>query len=124
MQAQKVYCRKLIFKFLKFYALQPVNARKILKKCWLIDISMPGMGGIEASRIIRIGVPEICVIGLSMHNQEEMRRAMHEAGAKAYVCKSEPTENLMATIRSVQINLKSYASSSKGRLKTTKSRSG
>jgi len=33
LQTQKVYCRQLIFKFLKFYALQPVNARKILKKC-------------------------------------------------------------------------------------------
>jgi CheY-like chemotaxis protein len=67
----------------------------------LMDISMPKMSGIEATRIIMEEMPETCIVGLSMHDQEEMRRAMHEAGAKAYVCKGEPIEDLMATIRSI-----------------------
>jgi len=65
----------------------------------LMDISMPKMNGIEATRIIMDEMPETCVIGLSMHDQAEMRRAMHEAGAAAYLCKGEPIEDLITTIR-------------------------
>ncbi|RJP41128.1 MAG: hypothetical protein C4548_09670 [Desulfobacteraceae bacterium] len=32
---------------------------------------MPKMGGMEATRIIRKEMPEICVIGLSLHDQEK-----------------------------------------------------
>jgi CheY-like chemotaxis protein len=66
----------------------------------LMDISMPGMSGIEATRIIMDEMPGTKVIGLSMYDQVEMRRAMHEAGAAAYLCKGGPIEDILSTIRS------------------------
>jgi CheY-like chemotaxis protein len=66
----------------------------------LMDISMPGMNGIQATRIIHSEFPEIRIIGLSMFQEGEQARAMREAGAAGYVTKSGPSEAVIAAIRS------------------------
>jgi len=66
----------------------------------LMDVSMPGMNGIQATRIVHSELPEIRIIGLSMFQEGEQARAMREAGAVGYVTKSGPSEAVIAAIRS------------------------
>lgn len=66
----------------------------------LMDITMPRLTGIEATRRITARLPEVRVIGLSMHDDEDMARAMREAGAVAYIHKSEAADQLVATVLS------------------------
>jgi len=65
----------------------------------LMDISMPGMGGVEATRIIKKTNPAIEVIGLSMHEEQELGSDMRDAGASAYVNKSQAASCIGDAIR-------------------------
>ncbi|MBI4865277.1 MAG: PAS domain S-box protein, partial [Candidatus Riflebacteria bacterium] len=74
-------------------------ARQLGPHVVLMDLSMPRLGGIEATRLIRQKLPEIQVIGLSMFDEDELAQAMREAGAYAYLAKSGPTEAVIEAIR-------------------------
>jgi CheY-like chemotaxis protein len=65
----------------------------------IMDVVMPGMSGIDATRSIKSEHPGITVIGFSMHNEEDVRRRMIQAGASAYVVKDEAVEQLVKTVR-------------------------
>ncbi len=65
----------------------------------LMDVSMPNLSGIDATRTIHQQHPEIRVIGLSMFEAAEQAQAMHDAGASDYVAKSGPSCELIAAIR-------------------------
>jgi len=65
----------------------------------VMDVSMPRLNGVEATRRLSSEKPEIAIIGLSMHAQEDMAESMRQAGAVAYVTKGAPSEILTATIR-------------------------
>ena len=73
--------------------------RRLHPNLVLMDINLPGMNGIEATRQIRAEFPQIEVIGLSMYESEEQGAAMRRAGARAYVSKSASYETLLAAIR-------------------------
>jgi DNA-binding NarL/FixJ family response regulator len=64
-----------------------------------MDVNMPRMNGLEATRQIKAEFPQMTVIGLSMHEDEKMAAPMLEAGASAYVSKGRTFETLCATIR-------------------------
>jgi CheY-like chemotaxis protein len=65
----------------------------------VMDVSMPRMDGVEATRVILADHPEVRVIGLSMHEREDLDRAMKDAGAVDYLTKDGPSSELVSTIR-------------------------
>jgi CheY-like chemotaxis protein len=74
-------------------------AAKLLPNAILMDMSMPKLNGVEATRIIHNEYPEICIIGLSMFEEAERAQAMRDAGAVNYLTKSGPAEELINAIR-------------------------
>jgi DNA-binding response OmpR family regulator len=64
----------------------------------LMDVSMPKLSGMEATRRIVEALPSARVIGLSMHEAEDMAAAMLKAGAVAYLRKDAHAEVLFSTI--------------------------
>ncbi len=75
------------------------KARKLQPDAILMDISMPKMNGIEATRIIHSEFPHIRIIGLSMHSAEDQAAEMKTAGACAYCTKDGDTAALLSAIR-------------------------
>lgn len=65
----------------------------------VMDISMPGMGGVEATRRIVARLPDVRVVGLSMHRAQDVAAALHEVGAAGYVRKGAGTQALVDAIR-------------------------
>ncbi len=65
----------------------------------VMDVSMPGVDGIEATRLIKQSRSGIRIVGLSMYEHGELSKDMLEAGAEAYLSKSGPPELLLAAVR-------------------------
>ena len=74
-------------------------AGKLLPDVILMDISMPRMNGLDATRVIHQRHPDIRIIGLSLYEEEERAKAMLDAGAVFYLTKSDPPADLRAAIR-------------------------
>ncbi|MFB3903214.1 MAG: AAA family ATPase [Acidobacteriota bacterium] len=73
-------------------------ARDLRPDVVVMDISMPVMDGIAATQVICRELPEIAVIGLSMHEDPIMESAIRAAGAVAFVTKGGPSDCLVAAI--------------------------
>jgi len=71
----------------------------------VMDVAMPEMNGIEATRLIIEADPAIKVIGLSMHSDGQYVLEMLRAGATGYLLKDCAQEDLAQAIRIVQANL-------------------
>ena len=65
----------------------------------LMDIGLPDMSGIEAARAIKSCHPEIAIVALTIHEDEEYFFKMLEAGASGYVPKRAAPEELITAIR-------------------------
>jgi two-component system response regulator NreC len=65
----------------------------------LMDIGLPDMSGIEATRAIRRDAPETAVVALTIHEDEEYFFKMLDAGALGYVPKRAAPEELLTAIR-------------------------
>lgn len=73
-------------------------SQRLLPDVVVMDVTMPGMSGIEATQVIKRARPEVRVIGLSMHEAANMALAMREAGADAYLPKGGPADDLISAI--------------------------
>ncbi|MDD5704592.1 MAG: response regulator transcription factor [Kiritimatiellae bacterium] len=67
----------------------------------VMDILLPGINGIEASRRILAQQPDVVVLALSNHFGESLVQAVLDAGGQGYVRKSRAFEELIPALRSV-----------------------
>lgn len=67
----------------------------------LMDVSMPGIDGVEATRTIRSQLPEVDVVILTMHADHSVIDAAFRAGAAGYLVKDCTTDDIVATIEGV-----------------------
>jgi len=72
----------------------------------LVDIGMPEMNGIEATRIIKKGQPGVRVIAVSMHSDRQFVKGILEAGADGYLLKNCTYRQLIDAIQSVHAGKK------------------
>ena len=76
-------------------------ARDLLPDVVVMDISMPDLNGIEATRQITAESPGVKVIGLSMHSDKRFVSGMLSAGASGYLLKDCAFEELTQALRTV-----------------------
>lgn len=67
----------------------------------VMDISMPHMNGIDATRIIKKAMPEVAILVLSAYNYEPYVLAALEAGAGGYLLKNVPLKQLINAIKAL-----------------------
>ncbi len=67
----------------------------------LMDITMPGMSGLEATRQIKQKYPQVKVLILTIHATNQYLSQMLQAGASGYVVKTTATSELISAIRAV-----------------------
>ena len=85
--------------------LQAVSFSRDLKPDVVVmDLTMPGMNGIEATRLIANEVPEVKVLCLSVHGDTQFISAVLDAGASGYLLKDCAFEELVTAIHTVMGN--------------------
>jgi two-component system response regulator NreC len=67
----------------------------------IMDVAMPGIGGIEATRRIKEAGPQTAVLALTMHEDEQYFFAMLGAGASGYIPKRAAPDDLISAVRAV-----------------------
>ncbi len=77
----------------------------------LLDISMPGLHGLDIIRQLKKESPRLPILILSMHSEEQYAVRAFRAGASGYLTKQSAPDELLAAIRKVSIGGK-YVSSS------------
>lgn len=76
-------------------------AGQLLPDLIIMDISMPGLNGLEATRQIKKRLPEIKILILTMHGEKEYIFKILQSGASGYLLKGSPIEELVAAIHAV-----------------------
>jgi two-component system response regulator NreC len=74
-------------------------ARDLQPDVVVMDISMPDLNGVEATRQIREAVPGVKVIALSMHSSRQFVKGMLQAGASGYLLKYSASQELIKAIQ-------------------------
>lgn len=92
---------------------EAANGRDAIRKCdklqpdiVIMDVSMEGLNGVEATKQITHASPGIKVIGLSMHSNKRFILGMFKAGAFGYLLKDSDAEELIKAIETVASNKK------------------
>ena len=67
----------------------------------LVDVTMPGLDGLEVTRHLRANAPEVKVLILTMHESDQLVRRLLEAGSRGYVLKSDLAANLVKAVKLV-----------------------
>ncbi len=69
----------------------------------LMDISMPGIGGLEATRKISQALPGVKIIAVTIHDDDPFPARLLEAGASGYLTKGCDVREIISAIRSVHL---------------------
>lgn len=76
-------------------------AARLVPDVAILDISMPGLNGIEATRQILKFNPKIRVLMFTMHDAEQLVHEVFSAGAKGYLLKADAGRHLISAVRTV-----------------------
>ena len=74
------------------------QARKLKPDLIVMDISMPEIDGIEATRQIKAELPNVRIVGLTMHDDPQITPSMQQAGAEATLSKTISAAELVKVI--------------------------
>jgi DNA-binding NarL/FixJ family response regulator len=74
-------------------------ALKLKPDVILMDVRMPGIDGVEATRRIKSDLPSANIVGFSIMDDSALARKMLDAGAAGYVIKPSPVDDLLKAIR-------------------------
>ncbi|WP_414620655.1 response regulator [Calothrix sp. CCY 0018] len=85
----------------------------------LLDVGLPGIGGVEACRQIKQRRPNLPVLVLTSHSQKTLIAQLIEAKANGYCLKGIPAENLILAIRSVACGASWWDSTATVEIQTT-----
>jgi len=75
------------------------KARALAPDVVLMDINMPGLNGIEATRLVRRELPDVRVLVLTIHDDDEYLREAAQAGVSGYVLKDVEPRELVRAVR-------------------------
>jgi len=78
------------------------KAKELTPDIAVLDISMPLLNGVEATRQIRRLSPKTEVLILTMHDSESLIQEVLEAGALGYILKDDADRSLIAAVKSLQ----------------------
>jgi len=81
-----------------------LEATELLPDIIIMDIKMPEMNGVEATKVIHEKYPEVCIIALTTYNTKPFIRNMIDVGASGYLVKNAPTQKVLHTIKQVYYN--------------------
>jgi DNA-binding NarL/FixJ family response regulator len=76
-------------------------AGRLLPDVAVLDISMPELNGLEATRKIRAASPGTEVLVFTMHEAEDLVREVFAAGARGYLLKSDAARSIVAAVEAV-----------------------
>jgi len=79
----------------------PEALRPLAPDLVLMDVELPGVSGIEATRRIRAALPEACVVMLTAHAEPDLLMAALQVGAAGYLLKHTPAAELVDTLRRI-----------------------
>nr|AFI78669.1 two component LuxR family transcriptional regulator [uncultured bacterium ws034A6] len=79
------------------------QARKIKPDVILMDLSMPGIGGLEATRKITRSMPDAKIIAVTIHEDDPFPARLLEAGAVGYLTKGCDVREIISAIKSVYL---------------------
>ena len=85
-------------------------ARELKPDVVLMDVRMPGMNGVSATRYLKEEMPDLKVIVLSVYDLDEYRDAALASGASAYVVKKSMIDDLIPAIKCTTQTLPSSTS--------------
>jgi len=77
-------------------------AKRVKPHIAVLDISMPGLNGLEAVRILKAELPSTKVLILTMHDSESLADEILKAGAHGYLLKSDAADQLPRAIRALK----------------------
>ena len=77
-------------------------AKRLQPDIVVMDLSLPELNGLDATRLILKESPRTEVLVLTMHHSEELARNVLQAGARGYILKSDADESLIAAVDSLR----------------------
>ncbi len=77
------------------------KAKVLYPSVVIMDISMPGMNGVDATKQLRTAVPDAKVLALTVHEKGELFSQIIQAGARGYVSKNSPPSELVRAVEAV-----------------------